>query len=158
MNKIALGHHRFDIMETFFLNLFHGGQLKAMPAKLQSDDGKHIVIRPLAYCDERDIAKYAAWKAFPIIPCNLCGSQENLQRQAVKEMLLEWDRLQPQRVENIFAALGRVRPSHLLDGELFDFASLGAKSEANNWFVDNDKEDKDVLQEMPLIFFPKTAD
>lgn len=158
MNKIALGHHRFDIMETFFLNLFHGGQLKAMPAKLQSDDGKHIVIRPLAYCDERDIAKYAAWKAFPIIPCNLCGSQENLQRQAVKEMLLEWDRLQPQRVENIFAALGRVRPSHLLDGELFDFASLRAKSEANNWFVDNDKEDKDVLQEMPLIFFPKTAD
>lgn len=158
MNKIALGHHRFDIMETFFLNLFHGGQLKAMPAKLQSDDGKHIVIRPLAYCDERDIAKYATWKAFPIIPCNLCGSQENLQRQAVKKMLLEWDRLQPQRVENIFAALGRVRPSHLLDGELFDFASLGAKSEANNWFVDNDKEDKDVLQEMPLIFFPKTAD
>lgn len=158
MNKIALGHHRFDIIETFFLNLFHGGQLKAMPAKLQSDDGKHIVIRPLAYCDERDIAKYATWKAFPIIPCNLCGSQENLQRQAVKEMLLEWDRLQPQRVENIFAALGRVRPSHLLDGELFDFASLGAKSEANNWFVDNDKEDKDVLQEMPLIFFPKTAD
>ena len=128
MDKIALGHHKFDILETFFLNLFFGGQLKAMPAKLQSDDGKHIVIRPLAYCDERDIEKYAEYKRFPIVSCALCASQENLQRQAAKEMLLRWERENPRRLESIFAALGRVKPSHLLDRECFDFTCLGSEN------------------------------
>jgi tRNA 2-thiocytidine biosynthesis protein TtcA len=123
-NKIALGHHRDDIVETLFLNLFHGGKLKAMPPKLRSDDGKHIVIRPLAYCREKDIEKFAAYKQFPIIPCNLCGSQDGLQRQAVKEMLQQWDRQFPGRIESIFAALQNVAPSQLADGRLFDFAHL----------------------------------
>jgi len=122
--KIALGHHRDDIIATFFLNLFHGGQLKAMPAKLVSDDGKHVVIRPLAYVAERDLAAYAEAKAFPIIPCTLCGSQDNLQRQQVGEMLREWERKQPGRVESIVRALTEVRPSHLLDRKLFDFGNL----------------------------------
>ena len=122
--KIALGHHRDDILATFFLNLFHGGQLKAMPAKLRSDDGKHIVIRPLAYVAEDDLAAYAEQKAFPIIPCNLCGSQENLQRKVVGEMIREWERRNPGRVESIMRALSEVRPSHLLDRKLFDFADL----------------------------------
>ncbi|PIE82415.1 MAG: tRNA 2-thiocytidine(32) synthetase TtcA [Cardiobacteriales bacterium] len=137
MTKIALGHHRFDIMETFFLNLFYGGQLKAMPPKLQSDDGEHIVIRPLAYCDERDIAKYARLKGFPIIPCNLCGTQENLQRQAIKKMLLEWEKTSPQRLESIFSALTRIKPSHLLDRELFNFIELSGESGHNIWLIGN---------------------
>src|SRR3954451_13112990 len=113
--KIALGHHRDDILATFFLNLFHGGQLKAMPAKLRSDDGKHIVIRPLAYVAEADLAVYAEQRAFPIIPCTLCGSQENLQRQVVGQMLADWERHHPGRIESIARALSEVRPSHLLD-------------------------------------------
>jgi len=123
-NKIALGHHRDDIVETLFLNLFHGGKLKAMPPKLRSDDGKHILIRPLAYCREKDIEKFAAYKQFPIIPCNLCGSQDGLQRQAVKDMLQQWDRQFPGRIESIFAAVQNVAPSQLADARLFDFANL----------------------------------
>jgi len=123
-SKIALGHHREDILATFFLNLFHGGQLKAMPAKLRSDDGKHIVIRPLAYVAEADLAAYAEAKRFPIIPCTLCGSQDNLQRRQIGEMLREWERRNPGRIESIVRALTDVRPSHLLDRKLFDFTSL----------------------------------
>jgi tRNA 2-thiocytidine biosynthesis protein TtcA len=122
--KIALGHHRDDILATFFLNLFHGGQLKAMPAKLVSDDGKHVVIRPLAYVAEADLAAYAEARRFPIIPCTLCGSQDNLQRQQVGEMLREWHRRHPGRIESIVRALTEVRPSHLLDRKLFDFTNL----------------------------------
>jgi tRNA 2-thiocytidine biosynthesis protein TtcA len=122
--KIALGHHRDDVLATFFLNLFHGGQLKAMPAKLRSDDGRHVVIRPLAYAAEADLAAYAEAKAFPIIPCTLCGSQDNLQRKLVGEMLREWQRRHPGRIESIVRALTDVRPSHLLDRKLFDFAAL----------------------------------
>lgn len=122
--KIALGHHRDDILETFFLNLFFTGQLKTMPPKLLSDDRKHIVIRPLAYCKEEEIARYAEAKGLPILPCTLCGSQENLQRQVIKQMLREWERRAPGRVESIFRALQNASPSHLLDRELFDFAGL----------------------------------
>ena len=122
--KIALGHHRDDILATFFLNLFYGGQMKAMPAKLRSDDGRHIVIRPLAYVAEADLAAYAEQKAFPIIPCNLCGSQENLQRQVVGQMLAEWEKRHPGRIESIVRALSEVRPSHLLDRNLYDFSAL----------------------------------
>jgi tRNA 2-thiocytidine biosynthesis protein TtcA len=122
--KIALGHHRDDILATFFLNLFHGGQLKAMPAKLRSDDGRHVVIRPLAYVAEADLSVYAGQKGFPIIPCNLCGSQDNLQRQVVGQMLSEWENRHPGRVESIVRALTEVRPSHLLDRKLFDFTTL----------------------------------
>jgi tRNA 2-thiocytidine biosynthesis protein TtcA len=122
--KIALGHHRDDILATFFLNLFHGGQLKAMPAKLRSDDGKHVVIRPLAYVAEADLAAYAEQKAFPIIPCTLCGSQENLQRKLVAEMLRDWEKRHAGRVESIVRALTEVRPSHLLDRKLYDFSAL----------------------------------
>ena len=123
-SKIALGHHRDDILATFFLNLFHGGQLKAMPAKLVSDDGRHVVIRPLAYVAEADLAAYAEAKRFPIIPCTLCGSQDNLQRKQVGEMLREWEKRYPGRVESMLRALTEVRPSHLLDRNLFDFATL----------------------------------
>jgi tRNA 2-thiocytidine biosynthesis protein TtcA len=122
--KIALGHHKDDILATFFLNLFHGGQLKAMPAKLASDDGKHVVIRPLAYVAEADLAAYAEAKRFPIIPCTLCGSQDNLQRKQVGEMLRDWERRHPGRIESIVRALTEVRPSHLLDRKLFDFTNL----------------------------------
>ena len=125
ISKIALGHHRDDILATFFLNMFYQAQLKAMPPKLRSDDGRHVVIRPLAYCRESDIADYAAQQQFPIIPCNLCGSQENLQRKAVQRMLDEWETLQPGRSENVFRALGRVLPSHLADRTLFDFSVAG---------------------------------
>jgi tRNA 2-thiocytidine biosynthesis protein TtcA len=127
--KIALGHHRDDILETFFLNMFYGGKLKAMPPKLVSDDGRHIVIRPLAYVKEEDLAAYADWRAFPIVPCNLCGSQENLKRREVKQLMREWERRFPGRVENAFAALGRTTPSHLMDRERFDFAGLEATGE-----------------------------
>jgi tRNA 2-thiocytidine biosynthesis protein TtcA len=123
-NKIALGHHRDDIVETLFLNLFHGARLAAMPPKLLSDDGRNIVIRPMAYCRERDIEKYAALKEFPIIPCNLCGSQENLQRQQIKQMLTGWEKESPGRIRNIFRALQNVAPSQLADSRLFDFADL----------------------------------
>lgn len=124
--KIALGHHKDDIVETLFLNLFHGGKLKAMPPKLLSDDKKNLVIRPLAYCRERDIETFSAIKEFPIIPCNLCGSQDGLQRQAVKEMLQGWEKQHPGRIDTIFAAIGNVAPSQLADTDLFDFTSLTA--------------------------------
>ncbi|MDO1528888.1 tRNA 2-thiocytidine(32) synthetase TtcA [Fulvimonas sp. R45] len=127
ITRIALGHHRDDILATFFLNLFHQASLKAMPPKLRSDDGRHVVIRPLAYCREDDIAEYAALRGFPIIPCNLCGSQENLQRKAVRRMLDEWEREHPGRSETIFRALGNVAPSQLADRGLFDFEGLRAE-------------------------------
>ena len=123
-NKIALGHHRDDIVETLFLNLFFGAKMKAMPPKLSTNDKQNIVIRPLAYCTEKDIASYARQMEFPIIPCDLCGSQENLQRQKVKEMLRAWELEQPGRVNNIFRAIGNVEPSHLADFNLYDFKNL----------------------------------
>ncbi|MGF1540294.1 MAG: tRNA 2-thiocytidine(32) synthetase TtcA [Pleurocapsa sp.] len=124
-NKIALGHHRDDIVETLFLNMFHGGRLKAMPPKLLSDDGQNIIIRPLAYCSEKDIIRYAKVRQFPIIPCNLCGSQENLQRAKIKEMLQVWEREAPGRIDSIFRSIQNVSPSQLADTELFNFATLG---------------------------------
>jgi tRNA 2-thiocytidine biosynthesis protein TtcA len=127
--KIALGHHRDDIIETLFLNLFYQGSLKAIPPKLRSDDGRNIVIRPLAYCAESDLADYAELQGFPIMPCNLCGSQENLQRKAVKAMLAEWERKHPGRCETIFRAISNVMPSQLADATLFDFAALDAVAE-----------------------------
>ncbi len=125
--KIALGHHRDDIMETFFLNMFYGGRLKAMPPKLQSDDGQHIVIRPLAYCQENDIARYARAREFPIIPCNLCGSQPNLKRNAIKAMLRAWEKEDSSRIDNIFRSLQHSNPSHLLDAKLYDFKGLSSE-------------------------------
>jgi tRNA 2-thiocytidine biosynthesis protein TtcA len=124
--RIALGHHRDDILQTFFLNLFHGGKLKGMPPKLVSDDGRHVVIRPLAYVRETDLEAYADWRAFPIIPCTLCGSQENLKRVEAKRMLRDWEKRFPGRVDSIFSALSRVVPSHLMDRDAFDFATLAA--------------------------------
>lgn len=123
-NKIALGHHRDDILETFFLNMFYSGKLKGMPAKLMSDDGKNIIIRPLSYCNEKDIIKYAIEKQFPIIPCDLCGSQPNLQRQVIKEMLQDWNKNYPGRIESMFRSLQNVIPSHLLDTSRYDFSNL----------------------------------
>jgi tRNA 2-thiocytidine biosynthesis protein TtcA len=129
--RIALGHHRDDILETFFLNLFHGGKLKAMPPKLLSDDGRHIVIRPLAYCEEADLAAYAELRQFPIIPCTLCGSQENLQRKQLKALLASWEKAHPGRVETIFRSLQNVSGSHLLDARLFDFAGLSPRVQSD---------------------------
>ncbi|PSB91621.1 tRNA 2-thiocytidine biosynthesis protein TtcA [Candidatus Pandoraea novymonadis] len=123
--KIALGHHRDDIVETFFLNLFYGGKLKGMPPKLRSDDGKNILIRPLAYVKESDLERYAVYKQFPIIPCNLCGSESNSKRAQVKMLIDEWEKQYPGRIESIFRALGNVTPSHLMDDRLHDFKSLG---------------------------------
>jgi len=161
MTKIALGHHRDDILETLFLNLFHGGKLKAMPPKLLSDDGRHVVIRPLAYCQERDLAAYAEIRQFPIIPCNLCGSQDNLQRQTIKAMLRQWEQQFPGRVENLFAALQNVAPSHLADTGLFDFSRLGARNSgsAPAWLpggndeaekVDDQEKTVEVVGELPI--------
>jgi tRNA 2-thiocytidine biosynthesis protein TtcA len=146
--KIALGHHRDDMVETLFLNMFYQSSLKTMPPKLLSDDGKHVVIRPLAYCRETDIADYAQEQGFPIIPCNLCGSQETLQRKAIKQMLSEWEAKHPGRIENVFRSLTTVMPSQLADRELFNFAALGshapeqARSQAD-WLVgDAEKNDE----------------
>ena len=138
--KIALGHHLDDVVETFFLNLLYGGALKAMPPKLKSDDGDNVVIRPLAYCRESDLEKLAATRDYPIIPCNLCGSQPNLQRQVIKQMLTEWDKRQPGRTETIFKALTNVSPSQLCDTNLFDFIGLDGTVESppagtNDWLV-----------------------
>jgi len=134
-NKIALGHHRDDILQTFFLNMFFGGKLKSMPPKLVSDGGDHMVIRPLAYVAEKDLVRWAAYRQFPIIPCTLCGSQDGLQRQVVGEMLREWEKKFPGRIENMFAALQNVVPSHLLDHSKFDFKNLVATGES---FEDGD--------------------
>jgi len=123
-NKIALGHHRDDMVHTLFLNMLFGGKLKAMPPKLVTDDGAHVVIRPLAYCPEKDIAKFARGMEFPIIPCNLCGSQGNLQRQKIREMMEAWDRRYPGRTESVFTAMQNIVPSHLADNALFDFRGL----------------------------------
>ena len=153
MSKIALGHHRDDIMETLFLNLFHGGKLKAMPPKLLSDDGRHVVVRPLAYCRESDLEAYAEIRQFPIIPCNLCGSQDNLQRRAIKLMLRQWERQFPGRVENIFAALQNVAPSHLADTALFGFAALGARNggRAPDWLIGGREDAGDAADEQPAL-------
>ena len=134
--KMALGHHRDDILETFFLNMFFGGTLKAMPPKLLSDDGRNVVIRPLAYCKDTDIAAYAQMQGYPIIPCNLCGSQENLQRQVVKGMLQEWEQKTPGRLDIMFRSLQNVAPSQLADRTLFDFASLTINKQAEPRYLD----------------------
>ena len=139
--KIALGHHRDDMIETMFLNMFYGGKLKSMPAKLMSDNGEHMVIRPLAYCKETDIEKYAISQAYPIIPCNLCGSQENLQRKHTKAMLAQWDIDHPGRIESIFTAMQNVVPSHLADNELFDFANLTTGAVIDGGDIALDKPD-----------------
>ena len=128
--KIALGHHREDLLATFFLNLFFGAKLKTMPPKLVSDDGRHVVIRPLVYARERDLARYAELRAFPIIPCTLCGSQEHLQRRQIGEMLRDWEKKEPGRIESIFNALGKAVPSHLMDRRLFDFGAVRATGNA----------------------------
>ncbi len=139
--KVALGHHRDDILETFFLNMFFGGKLKSMPPKLKSDDGKHILIRPLAYVKEHDLQTYSDWREFPIIPCNLCGSQDNLKRVEIKQLMRQWEKQFPGRVDNIFASLTRVVPSHLMDRDLFDFTGLSMDSEGDIGFdVDTDLE------------------
>ncbi|MCV2884216.1 tRNA 2-thiocytidine(32) synthetase TtcA [Aestuariibacter sp. AA17] len=145
--KIALGHHREDMLETLFLNMFHGGKLKSMPPKLVSDDGKQMVIRPLAYCAEKDIASYAELVAFPIIPCNLCGSQENLQRKVIKEMIASWDKQFPGRVESMFRALQNVTPSHLADPNLFNFIDLKTQ--------ETPYEDGDIGFDQPDIESPQ---
>jgi tRNA 2-thiocytidine biosynthesis protein TtcA len=150
--KIALGHHRDDILETFFLNLFYGGKLKGMPAKLRADDGKHIVIRPLAYVRERDLEAYAAWRAFPIIPCDLCGSQDNLKRQEVKQLMRTWEKQFPGRVDHVFAALGRLVPSHLMDRKAFDFQSLAVDDLA----LEGDTAfDPPAIDEVRVQFMPQ---
>ncbi len=137
ITKIALGHHRDDIIETAFLNMFYGSKLKAMPPKLLSDDKTNIVIRPMAYCKETDIARYAAYKQFPIIPCNLCGSQENMQRQIIKEMLQNWEHHNPGRLENIFRSLQNISPSQLADRTLFNFTDLELQRQAPTGNEDN---------------------
>lgn len=145
-NKIALGHHRDDILATFFLNLFYAAKLKTMPPKLVSDDGKHMVIRPLAFVAEKDIIEYAKQKAFPIIPCNLCGSQENLKRKEVGDMIRTWEKQSPKKVWNTFKALSAVAPSHLLDTDLFDFLNLKTTGE---FFEDGDTAfDQDTFPDL----------
>lgn len=142
--KIALGHHRDDMVETLFLNMFYGSRLSAMPPKLLSDDGRNIVIRPLAYCREKDIVRFADFKQFPIIPCNLCGSQENLQRQNIKAMLQDWDRQQPGRIEHIFSAMQNIKLSQLADTSLFDFQNLAlVRSEARKRYEFEDQQTVD---------------
>lgn len=153
--KIALGHHRDDILETLFMNMFFGARLKAMPPKLQSDDGSNVVIRPLAYVAEADIIRYAQARAFPVIPCNLCGSQENLQRKVIGEMLETWEREHPGRLHNILKSLTRVTPSHLLDRDLYDFASLSVTpTEGDRGFDGEEYPEREFLaglSEMPML-------
>jgi tRNA 2-thiocytidine biosynthesis protein TtcA len=156
--KIALGHHRDDIVETLFLNMFYGGRIKAMPPKLLSDDGRNIVIRPMAYCREADLAAFAEAKAFPIIPCNLCGSQENLQRQLIKEMLQGWEKTHPGRVETIFSALQRVSPSQLADTDLFNFADLKIDRQGPSAVQDPRCEDSELFGDIsPTSHIPQVA-
>lgn len=167
--KIALGHHKDDILETFFLNIFFAGSLKTMPPKLRSDNGKHVVIRPLALNEESDLAKYASAMQFPIIPCNLCGSQENLQRKHIKKLLAHWERDYPNRKNSMFKALTNVAPSHLLDLALFDFGALeqGQTVESSkDWLMPNNQstavnpsttsETQQTTVEQPLVFKPTT--
>lgn len=144
--KIALGHHRDDILETLFLNMFYGGKIKGMPPKLVSDNGEHVVIRPLAYCREKDIIKYANMREYPIIPCNLCGSQPNMQRQNIKQILNGWDKQFPGRIETMFSAMQNVVPSHLADFKLFDFKSINRDSGViNGGDIGFDKEEMPIL-------------
>jgi tRNA 2-thiocytidine biosynthesis protein TtcA len=153
-NKIALGHHRDDILQTFFLNMFYGGKLKAMPPKLVSDGGDHMVIRPLAYVAEKDLERWAKVRQFPIIPCTLCGSQDGLQRQVVGEMLREWEKKHPGRIENMFAALQNVVPSHLMDHTKFDFKSLvttGVASEDGDKAFDHEEFPMASLPGMQVV-------
>ncbi|WP_298872335.1 tRNA 2-thiocytidine(32) synthetase TtcA [uncultured Psychrobacter sp.] len=157
--KIALGHHRDDMLATFFLNLFHGGALKSMPPKLLSDDKQNLLIRPLAYVEEKDIIEYARLKEFPIIPCNLCGSQTNLQRAIINDMLREWDDAHPQRLASIFKAMQNVAPSQLADRELFDFETLSLERDDNERLFEGDNiqaGQTDSLAEIGLPVAPKT--
>lgn len=159
--KIALGHHRDDMLATFFLNLFHGGALKSMPPKLLSDDKQNLLIRPLAYVEEKDIIEYARLKEFPIIPCNLCGSQTNLQRAVINDMLREWDGAHPQRLASIFKALQNVAPSQLADRELFDFETLSLERDNSERLFEGDNiqaGQADSLAEIGLPVAPKTQD
>lgn len=156
--KIALGHHRDDILATFFLNLFHGGSLKAMPPKLLSDDKQNILIRPLAYVEEKDIIKYARYKDFPIIPCNLCGSQANLQRAIINDMLREWDDAHPQRLASIFKAMQNVAPSQLADRELFDFESLQLDRDDDERLFEGDNIQSGQAKGLAEIGLPVTPD
>jgi tRNA 2-thiocytidine biosynthesis protein TtcA len=146
--KIALGHHRDDMLQTFFLNMFFGGKLKGMPPKLVSDDGRHIVIRPLAYAAEKDLIRWAEHRQFPIIPCTLCGSQDNLQRQQMSAMLKEWEKKHPGRIENMFSALQNIVPSHLMDAKLYDFQGLKVTGVASD---DGDKafDEEDICRANP---------
>lgn len=154
--KIALGHHRDDILETLFLNMFYGGKLKGMPAKLVSDDGNNVVIRPLAYCVEKDLIKYAEVREFPIIPCNLCGSQPNLQRQVIKEMLQDWGKSYPGRIESMFRAMQNVIPSHLMDINKHDFSSLKVNGIANpDGDIAFDKEEFNSVQSINFALSTK---
>jgi tRNA 2-thiocytidine biosynthesis protein TtcA len=149
-NKIALGHHRDDMVHTLFLNLLFGGKMKAMPPKLVTDDKAHIVIRPLAYCAESDIAKFARAMEYPLIPCNLCGSQENLQRQKVREMMQDWDRRYPGRTEAVFTALQNVVPSHLGDNRLFDFRGLTLDTPVSEGDIAFDSVEYPVFAAIPI--------
>lgn len=158
--KVALGHHRDDMLETMMLNMFYGGKLKSMPPKLVSDDGKHVVIRPLAYCKENEIAQYAQYKQFPIIPCNLCGSQENLQRKQVKALLNDWDSQYPGRIESMFTAMQNVVPSHLADHQLYDFKSVSVANgidgegdiafDSPNFNVDTEQTQQPLVQTIEI--------
>jgi len=150
-NKIALGHHRDDMVHTLFLNMLFGGKLKAMPPKLVTDDGAHVVIRPLAYCSENDIAKFARGMDFPIIPCNLCGSQQNLQRQKIREMMQEWDRRFPGRTESVFTAMQNIVPSHLADNQLFDFRGLDLDTEVAEGDIAFDTPELGISGTIPLM-------
>jgi tRNA 2-thiocytidine biosynthesis protein TtcA len=153
-NKIALGHHRDDMVHTLFLNLLFGGKMKAMPPKLVTDDHAHIVIRPLAYCPEKDIARFARGMAFPIIPCNLCGSQENLQRQKIREMMEGWDRRYPGRTESVMTAMQNVVPSHLADNGLFDFTGLTLDTPVAEGDIAFDPPDMPLAGGLPITLAP----
>jgi tRNA 2-thiocytidine biosynthesis protein TtcA len=157
-NKIALGHHRDDMVHTLFLNLLFGGKMKAMPPKLVTDDHAHVVIRPLAYCPEKDIARFARGMEFPIIPCNLCGSQDNLQRQKIREMMADWDRRYPGRTESVFTAMQNVVPSHLADNGLFDFRGLTLDTPVDEGDIAFDAPEISLNQGFPVsIAAPQTA-
>jgi tRNA 2-thiocytidine biosynthesis protein TtcA len=154
--KIALGHHRDDMIETMFLNMFYGGKMKSMPPKLISDNGEHIVIRPLAYCREKDIERYSTAKGFPIIPCNLCGSQDGLQRQVVKDMLQDWDKRFPGRIETMFQAMQNIVPSHMIDKQLFDFSQVSRENAST--LAQDTAFDKIAVPQIPVGLDPDDMD